>query len=148
MHQHNDESSKLLFKNLKGTVEIFGLLLSAPIEGVPAILRTRALLRRITVSFIALYEYLREKSHLEKEMHNKPLEEITEFFVKERVLDAEDKDSFIKLGSIYGAIRWPAPGSQTDTVKILENVPELYTFLSRLVVAHDTHPKEQESSIR
>ena len=136
MHQHNKESSNSLINNLNGTVDFFGMILSVPQEAVPSRLNTEALLRRVNLSFIALYEFLREKSSAQQDIHNKPLEEIADFFIKEKALLPEDKESFIKLGNVYGVLRWPAPGMSIDMNKVLEHIPDIYAFLKRFVEAH------------
>ena len=136
MHQHNEGPSKSLINNLNGSVDFFGMILSVPQEAVPSRMKTEALLRRVSLSFIALYEYLREKSSVKQDMHNKPLEELADFFIKEKSLMPEDKESFVKLGNVYGVLRWPAPGMSIDTNKVLEHIPDIYAFLKRFVEAH------------
>ncbi len=137
MHKQNNKQKRetltLLCKNLTVSVDLFDKLFSISETAVPQMIRKKALLRRVRVSFLALYEYLREKAQPPTPLHDKPLADVADFFIKENVLAADDKDSFMLLGNMYSAIRWSAPGSSADGDKILKELPDTYAFLTRFI---------------
>lgn len=126
---------------------LFKQLLAVPQGAVAPSIRNKALLRRLHISFISLYELLSLQSELPEEYREKSLEEIADYFISKQVLTADDKDAFILLGSIYTAIRWSKPGSSPHEEKIMEQVESLHEFIQRVASYHTSHyqaehPKE------
>ena len=136
MKQDKQEVLTHLCTNVSQSVELFGQLLAVPKDAVSLTVRAQALLRRLRICFIALYEFLNEKAELTEEQRKKSLDEIADYFVTKKVIAAEDKDAFIMLGSVYTAIRWAKPGSAPDEQKILEQVDDLYAFLAKTTSYH------------
>lgn len=122
-----------LYRNLAASVEVFGDLLETDSQIVSQSIRNLAMLRRLRIGFLALYEFLREKTQIPKEYDDKALEEIADYFIKQGCLEKDDKDLFVTLGSIYTAIRWSAPGNSPDQEKIMQQLTPLYEFLKRIV---------------
>ncbi len=136
MKQDKHEVLTHLCNNVSQSVELFGELLAVPQDAVSSSVRGQALLRRLRICFISLYEFLNEKTELPEEYRKKSLDEIADYFITKQVITAEDKDAFIMLGSVYSAIRWAKPGSAPDEQKIMEQVDDLYAFLNKTVSYH------------
>jgi hypothetical protein len=140
-----------LSNNLLYTYELFGNLLAVPKESVPVSVKNKAFLRRLSISFISIFELLNEKSNIPKEFREKKkLEEIADFFISKQVLSPDDKDSFVLFGNVYAAIRWATPGNEPNEEKIMEHVDALYAFMQRFV-AHQASSiisdKSQETAL-
>ncbi len=137
MQQHNNNVRQQLYENLVGTVRRFGEILSVDDQAVPTIFRQQALLRRLSIGFIVLFEYLKEISALPEEDASKPLDELSDYFILKGVLEKEDKEKMLVLGSMYMAIRWPEPGNFPNEEKIMQDVQEIYEFLEKTVKAQE-----------
>ena len=129
MENHNHDKT---LAHLTATVSLFGDLLKVEKKAVPPLLLNQALLRRLRISFLALYEHLRETSHMPDDMNEKPLDEIADYFIAQKGLSEEDKKTFLILGSIYTAIRWSEPGTGPYAEKIMAEVPAIYEFLRKI----------------
>jgi hypothetical protein len=92
-------------------------------------------MRRISLSFIALFEYLREASSLPQEYLDKQPEELAAYFVEKGFLEDGDKESFATLASMYMAIRWSSQGKVPDAQKIMTKVQPIFQFLKKVVDA-------------
>ncbi len=134
--------------NFFKSVDLFDQVIAVDESLVPKEVRNQVLLRRLCVSFLSLYEYLRAKTEVPQELHDKPLEDITDHIIKKGGIDKDDKDSFIMLGSMYSAIRWSNPGNSPDEDKIIEEVPAMHAFLKKVVAAHqgEAAPKKEASA--
>ncbi len=136
MPKHNTkEGVPRLHANLAASVAMFGSLIGVDEKLIAPAIKNQALMRRFRVCFLALYEYLREKTAITKEYSDKPLEEVAEYFISKSAFDKEDKESFITFGSIYTAIRWSAPGNRPREDKIMEQVQPIHEFLKKMVAA-------------
>ncbi len=136
MAQNKQEMLTHLFNNIKGSVGLFEELLAVPQDAVPEGVRAKALMRRLRICFIGLYEFLSEKAELPEEFRKKPLEELADYLISKQMITAEDKEAFVMLGSVYTAIRWAKPGSAPDEQKIMEQVDDLFAFLKKTVSYH------------
>lgn len=136
MKQDKHEVLTHLCTNVSQSVELFAELLAVSEDAVPKEIRTKALMRRLRICFIGLYEFLSEKAELPQEFRQKSLDEIVDFFISKQMLTADDKDDFVMLGSVYTAIRWTKPGSAPDENKIVEHVDKLHAFLAKTVSYH------------
>ncbi len=121
-----------LHTNFIATTKLFNDILESDDKLVSEEIKRKAIMRRLRISFLALYEYFKEASKLPEEYAQKPLDEGTDYFIKQGVLSADDKDNFLLLGSVYTAIRWSGPGGSPNEVKIMEQVPKVFEFLSKM----------------
>ncbi len=142
MTQDKEKVLASLLTNAASSAELFAQLMNVPVDAVPATVRTHALLRRVMICFISLYEYLCQKVDLPEDKNS--LEDIVDYFVSKNVIMSQDKDLFISLGSAYGAIRWAKPGNMPDEEKIIEQAPDLLALMQRIIVMHT--PKVTTSS--
>ncbi len=134
-HKKEDRVPRL-YSNLVATIALFDTLLETKKKEVTSSIINRAMMRRLRVSFLALYEYLREKTAIPSEYSDKPLEDIADYFIKHGCFEEGDKEEFLNLGSIYTAIRWSAPGNSPDEAKIMGQVEPVYEFLKKIVASH------------
>ncbi len=143
MTQDKQEMLTHLSNNIKASVGLFGELLSVPQDAVLSTIRAKALMRRLRICFIGLYEFLNEKADLPQEFRKKSLDDIADYFISKQMITADDKDAFVMLGSVYTAIRWTKPGSVPDEQKIMDQVDDLFSFLKKTVSYHTSVvPKE------
>ncbi len=134
MHAYNkEEVVPRLHANLAVTVQVFGTFLDLDEKAVPLFLRNQACLRRFSLSFLALFEYLREVSSLPADYLEKQPEELAAYFVKQGYLDEGDTESFVLLASIYVAVRWASHGKNPDEEKIMAKARQVYELLIKVV---------------
>jgi hypothetical protein len=136
MNEHNDSHAKLrapLYGNFVSTVELLGTFLSVGDKTVPLFIRNQAFMRRLSLSFIALFEYLRAASELPQEYLDKQPDDLASYFVEKGFLGEDDKESFTLLANIYVAIRWSSPGKSPDEEKIIMKAQSIYEFLKKIV---------------
>jgi aminoglycoside phosphotransferase family enzyme len=135
MSIHNTDSVVQLHANLAKTVALFHTFAQAELPVLPDFIQHQACMRRISLSFIALFEYLREASSLPQEYLDKQPEELAAYFVEKGFLEDGDKESFATLASMYMAIRWSSQGKVPDAQKIMTKVQPIFQFLKKVVDA-------------
>lgn len=136
MSTHNTEQAVIqLHANLSKTVALFHTFVETELPVLPDFIKHQAFMRRISLSFIALFEYLREASALPQEYLEKQPEELAAYFVEKGFLEEGDKESFATLASMYMAIRWSTQGKVPDADKIMTKALPTYQFLKKVVDA-------------
>lgn len=141
MNEHNHTHEKLtppLYANFASTVELLGTFLSVEDQAVPRFIRNQAFMRRLSLSFIALFEYLRAVAQLPQDYLDKQPDELATYFMEKGLLAEADKESFTSLANIYVAIRWSSPGKSPDEEKIMMKAQPMYEFLKKIVDAGST----------
>ena len=87
MHAYNkEEIVPRLHANLAATVRAVWRLSYLDEKAVPPFLRNQACMRRLSLSFLALFEYLREVSSLPEEYLEKQPEELAAYFISRGIL--------------------------------------------------------------
>jgi hypothetical protein len=146
MHAHNKEkTASPVIGDLTQTVELFGTFLHHETSDIPSFIRNQACMRRLSLSFVILFAYLREASSMPEDFVQKDgsvqkqPEEFADYFIKKGLFEESDKESYVMLASMYMAIRWSSHGKYPDEEKIMINVQRVYAFLKKVVDSASSH---------
>ncbi len=142
---NKEEIVPRLHANLASTVKLFGAFLDLDEKAVPPFLRNQACMRRFNLSFLALFEYLREVSSLPEEYLEKQPEELAAYFIQQGYLEESDTESFVLLASIYIAVRWASHGKNPDEEKIMVKSRQVYDLLTKVVASGASHLNQSAS---
>jgi len=130
-----EKKSAKYFQDLAASVHEWDKLVPGD-SAIAKNLYARSTMRRVRLCFLVLHDYLALTAGKSEEMNQKPLEELADFFVEKKVLQSDEKESFVLLGSLYSVIRWPAPGMLLDEEKCMAQIPNIHQFLQAFIARH------------